>query len=67
MNINSYILTTPHYDSYEDFYKFFEVRPKETKEGAPVEVFPFIEEPGIEKRKKEGILDKISLSYCPVS
>jgi len=49
MNINPYSPTTPHYDSYEDFYKFFEVPPKEIKEGMPVDVFPPIEQ--MEKEK----------------
>jgi len=43
MNINPYSPTTPHYDSYEDFYKFFEVSPKEFKEGVFIDVFPPIE------------------------
>lgn len=49
MNINPYSLTTPHYDSYEDFYKFFEVPTKDIKEGIPIEVFPPIEQ--MEKEK----------------
>lgn len=54
MNINPYSPTAPHYDSYEDFYKFFEVHPKETKERMPVEVFPPLKEPKIEKRKEQS-------------
>jgi len=49
MNINPYSLTTPHYDSYEDFYKFFEVPPREIKEGVSVDIFPPIEQ--MEKEK----------------
>lgn len=52
MNINPYSPTTPHYDSYEDFYKFFEVPPREMKEGMPFEVFPPVE-PLREKKQKE--------------
>lgn len=54
MNINPFGLTIPHYDSYEDFYKFFEVYPKEVKEGMPIEVFPPVKppEPEIEKEEK---------------
>jgi len=49
MNINPYSPTTPHYDSYEDFYKFFEVPPKEIKEGVLIDVFPPVEPPQKEK------------------
>jgi len=52
MNINPYSPTTPHYDSYEDFYKFFEVQPKEMKERIPIEVFPPMEQPQVEKREE---------------
>lgn len=43
MNINPYSQTLPHYDSYEDFYKFFEVRPEKIRENTPIEVFPPVE------------------------
>lgn len=49
MNINPYSPTTPHCDSYEDFYKFFEVFPKEIKEDVSFDVFPPIEQ--MEKEK----------------
>jgi len=52
MNINPYGVTTPHYDSYEDFYKFFEVYPKEASNVPTVEVFPPVEVT-IEKIKRE--------------
>lgn len=52
MNINPYSPTIPHYDSYEDFYKFFEVPQKEVKEGMPLEVFPPIELIREEKQKE---------------
>lgn len=52
MNINPYSPTIPHYDSYEDFYKFFEAQPKEMKEGMPIEVFPPVEQPQVEKKKE---------------
>jgi len=52
MNINPYSPTTPHYDSYEDFYKFFEVQPKEMKERISIEVFPPMEQPQVEKREE---------------
>lgn len=52
MNINPYSPTPPHYDSYEDFYKFFEVPPKEIKEGMPIEVFPPVELIRVEKQEK---------------
>jgi hypothetical protein len=57
MNINPYNLTTPHYDSYEDFYKFFEVQPKEMKERMPIWVFPPVEQPQVEVEKKEEVLE----------
>jgi hypothetical protein len=61
MNINPYSPTAPHYDSYEDFYKFFEIVPKETKEGMLIEVFPPVEQPRVEKREKvESNKDKES-------
>lgn len=52
MNINPFSPTTPHYDSYDDFYKFFEVSPKDIKEGMPVEVFPPIEPVRVEEQEK---------------
>lgn len=53
MNINPYSSTTPHYDSYEDFYKFFEVPPRDVKEGImPIEVFPSVEPMRVEKQEK---------------
>lgn len=53
MNINPYGQTTPHYDSYEDFYKFFEVHPERAKEDVSVEVFP-----PVERREKIGEVDQ---------
>lgn len=40
MNVNPFSSTTPHYDSYDDFYKFFEISPKEAEEGIFIKVFP---------------------------
>ena len=54
MNINPFSPTTPHYDSYDDFYKFFEVSPKDTKEVMPIEIFPPIEL--IQREKQEKIV-----------
>lgn len=51
MNINPFSLTKPHYDSYDDFYKFFEVYPKEINEGVPVGVFPPIQ-PGLDEKQE---------------
>ena len=52
MNINPYSSTTPHYDSYEDFYKFFEVPPKDIQESIPIEVFPPVEPTQVIKQEK---------------
>ena len=52
MNINPFSLTPPNYDSYDDFYKFFEVPPKEVKETIPIEVFPPAEPTQVEKQEK---------------
>lgn len=52
MNINPFNQTTPHYDSYDDFYKFFEVPSRDIKEGIPIEVFPPIEPIQVEKQEK---------------
>jgi len=54
MNINPFSPTTPHYDSYDDFYKFFEVPLKDIKEGMPVEVFPPVEPMRVEQQKKNS-------------
>lgn len=54
MNINPYSPTTPHYDSYEDFYKFFEVSIKDNKEDIPIGVFPPVEL--IQKERQEEII-----------
>lgn len=67
MNINPYNQTTPHYDSYEDFYKFFEVSPREIREGfVPIEVFPPVEPGQAEEQKevtrKEGLVGVYPLS-----
>lgn len=41
MNINPYGRTLPHYDSYDDFYKYFEVSPQQTEEDSrSIDVFP---------------------------
>jgi len=52
MNINPFSPTTPHYDSYDDFYRFFEVPPKDVKEGAPIEVFPPVEPMQVERQEE---------------
>ncbi|MFH1866985.1 MAG: hypothetical protein ABIJ81_02790 [Patescibacteria group bacterium] len=53
MNINPYGLTIPHYDSYEDFYKFFEIPPKDGQESIiPIKVFPPVEPMQIKKQEK---------------
>lgn len=52
MNINPFGPTKPHYDSYDDFYKFFEIYPKDVGEGMPIEVFPLVEPKQIEKPDK---------------
>jgi len=52
MNINPFSPTIPHYDSYGDFYKFFEVHPKDMKEGIPIEVFPPVEPMRVERQEK---------------
>ena len=54
MNINPYSPTTPHYDSYEDFYKFFEVSPRDIREGMTIEVYPPVEPIQAEKQEKIG-------------
>jgi|GEM_PF-2929230 len=54
MNINPYNPTTPHYDSYEDFYKFFEISPREIKESVPLEVFPPVEPMQVERQEKKA-------------
>jgi hypothetical protein len=51
MNINPYSPTIPHYDSYEDFYKFFEVPQKDIKESIPIEVFPPVEPTQVKKQE----------------
>jgi len=63
MNINPFNLTTPHYDSYEDFYKFFEVPPKEVKEDMFLWAFPPPEPERKERQEKsedeEGTKEEI--------
>lgn len=52
MNINPFSPTTPHYDSYDDFYKFFEVPPRDIREGMPIEVYPPVELIRAERQEK---------------
>lgn len=57
MNTNPYNSNAkPHYDSYEDFYKFFEVAPREFRGEVFPEVFPPAEVLKVEKEK--GRLEK---------
>lgn len=58
MNINPFSPTTPHYDSYSDFYKFFEVQPKEAADVTPLEVFPPVEPPVVAKKQVMPEKDK---------
>lgn len=57
MNINPFGPTTPHYDSYDDFYKFFEVPPKDIKEGISLEVFPPIKPKPLHRKKQEKTIE----------
>ncbi len=54
MNINPFSITPPQYDSYEDFYKFFEVYPKEVENGVLFIVFPPVQIP----KEKQVIFQK---------
>lgn len=65
MNINPFSSTVPHYDSYDDFYKFFEVYPKEVSEVTPIGVFPLpIPKPVEPAEKQVGGRRKRKLVKC---
>lgn len=62
MNINPFSPTIPHYDSYDDFYKFFEVYPREVNGDMPAQVFPPIKPLEVFKEAEKETIVKESIN-----